>query len=167
MYTHPIQQNMASRFAFTFAVLFIAWLSLTMSLKQQELIAGALVSLLVAAFVRKNFIMGKISAKFSPKRWHYFIAFLFNLLWQEIKAHLLLILIILYPKNIIPQVVKTRSGMRSSAGLTALANAITMTPGTLTLDVKKQELLVHCITKMPASQIAGKSEPLLHEVVRK
>jgi len=69
-------------------------------------------------------------------------------IWAELKAHATVIYRILHPQMPIkPGIVQVPTELRSDFGITGLANAITMTPGTLSVDVneEKPSLYVHWI----------------------
>jgi multicomponent Na+:H+ antiporter subunit E len=86
--------------------------------------------------------------KFQPKRWAYLLAYLPAYIWAEIKAHTDVIYRILHPKMPIkPGIVKISTDLRTDFGITGLANAITMTPGTLSVEVNEEEpsLYIHWI----------------------
>ena len=158
---------MAGRFILTFALLFAAWIAFTGTIIEQELIIGMLASLIVTIIVFRNFIKGKARSKINPIRWVFFIAFLINLLFREITAHLKLIAIILSPRlKIKPEIVEVETNLENEGGTTALANSVTLTPGTLTLDTKENSLEIHCITKTPEKKIFGRSARLLRGVVK-
>ena len=56
-----------------------------------------------------------------------------------------------------PGIVKVKSTLQSDLGLTFLANSITLTPGTLTVDIIGNELYIHWInvlTDDPEQQTA-------------
>ncbi|MBQ2953642.1 MAG: Na+/H+ antiporter subunit E [Clostridia bacterium] len=44
-----------------------------------------------------------------------------------------------------PEVTSFRTKLRTDAGKVVLANSITMTPGTITIDVQEDEFLIHCL----------------------
>ncbi len=44
-----------------------------------------------------------------------------------------------------PEVTSFRTKLRTDAGKVVLANSITMTPGTITIDVQGDEVLIHCL----------------------
>lgn len=44
-----------------------------------------------------------------------------------------------------PEVTSFKTKLRTDAGKVILANSITMTPGTLTVDVQEDEFLIHCL----------------------
>ena len=50
------------------------------------------------------------------------------------------------PKLVIePEVTSFRTKLRTDAGKVVLANSITMTPGTITIDIQEDEFLIHCL----------------------
>ncbi|MDA0979005.1 MAG: Na+/H+ antiporter subunit E [Proteobacteria bacterium] len=52
-----------------------------------------------------------------------------------------------------PVVVRLKTGVREELGQTILGNSITLSPGTVTLDIHEQELLVHCIDRRSAEAL--------------
>lgn len=132
----------------TFLCVWAVWIVLTASLDPQELAVGAVVSLLVAVLSYDLLFHGKVSEKLHPKRWAYAIAYVPAYIWAEIKAHADVIYRILHPRMPIrPGIVQVPTNLRTDFGITGLANAITMTPGTLSVEVREEEpsLYVHWI----------------------
>lgn len=131
-----------------FVCLWLAWIWLTGSLDPQELTVGAICAALVAAISYELLFRGPMREKFQPKRWAYLLAYLPAYIWAEIKAHTDVIYRILHPKMPIkPGIVKISTDLRTDFGITGLANAITMTPGTLSVEVNEEEpsLYIHWI----------------------
>jgi len=51
--------------------------------------------------------------------------------------------------------------------LTILANSITLTPGTMTVDIKGNQLLIHCLNKMYSNGLSDMHlEKMLFEIER-
>jgi multicomponent Na+:H+ antiporter subunit E len=72
--------------------------------------------------------------------------YLLYFLWQLIKANLDVAMRVLSPSlPINPGIVRVRTGLKSSLGKLVLANSITLTPGTLTLDSEGDSLYIHWI----------------------
>lgn len=149
------------------------WIVLTASLDPQELAVGAVVSLLVAVLSYNILFQGKISKKLNPKRLAYAIAYVPAYIWAEIKAHADVIYRILHPRMPIrPGIVKVPTNLRTDFGITGLANAITMTPGTLSVEVKEEDpsLYVHWINvkvvepDKTSAEIAGPFERFLRRI---
>ena len=69
-----------------------------------------------------------------------------------------------------PGIVKVKTSLKSDEAKTFLANSITLTPGTLTVDIDGQDFYVHWIninTEDPArrsAEICGRFEPLLRRI---
>ena len=138
----------AGKLIVTFVFLFLAWIVLTASLNVQELLVGAICAGFVAAISYKLLIKGRLRNKFEPKRWAYGIAYFPAYVWAEIKSHADVIYRILHPKMPIkPGIVKVPTDLKTDFGITGLANSITMTPGTLSVEVDEEKscLYVHWI----------------------
>jgi multicomponent Na+:H+ antiporter subunit E len=81
---------------------------------------------------------------FHPQRVIFFIIYLPALLWEIIKSNIDVAYRVLHPRMPInPGIVRVPVSLQSPYGKTLLANSITLTPGTLTLDVKEQNFYVH------------------------
>lgn len=79
----------------------------------------------------------------------------FWLLGQIFKSNLAMVPIILKRRPpISPQVVRVPAGKAGALGLVTYANSITMTPGTVTLEVSDDELVVHALTDETAAELA-------------
>jgi multicomponent Na+:H+ antiporter subunit E len=76
------------------------------------------------------------------------------LLVEIVKSSLEVVRIVLNPKlPISPTVVEIEAKPEDEIGQVILANSITLTPGTVTLDVFNNRLLVHCVTREGAQTI--------------
>ena len=125
----------------TFVVCFLFWIVLDFSFKVEELVAGVVVSLAVALFSARFFIHEKAGWFFNPVK-------LFNLLFywicifpvELIKANVdMAKRCFTGCTNINPGIVKIPVDMKSDYGQAALANSITLTPGTITLDIAEED----------------------------
>jgi len=76
------------------------------------------------------------------------VVFFPYLLWEITKANVLFAYIVLHPSlPIDPRVERVDAAVGTGGSVTALANTITLTPGTLTLDASGRTLLVHSMTE--------------------
>lgn len=90
---------------------------------------------------------------YSPKReWQIarrlprIIGYFFYLVGEVFKSAFAVIKLIWSPSMVIePEVTSFRTKLRTDAGKVVLANSITMTPGTITIDVQENEFLIHCL----------------------
>ena len=134
-----------SRFLFTFIILFLIWLGFTTSLATSELITGAVISLIITSFVYKTFTDYGMKF-FSPMRVVYIIQYLIVFLIALIKANLDVARRVIDPKlPINPGIVKYDTKLKSRTAKVILANSITLTPGTLTVDIIDDALYIHWI----------------------
>lgn len=66
--------------------------------------------------------------------------------------------IVLSPKlNISPSIVTINTKLKSELNKTILANSITLTPGTLTLNMNEDKLIVHCLDIESANGLVNNS----------
>lgn len=117
----------------------------------QELLVGGISAAFVSGISYELFTRDP-GSMMNPKKWGYLIAYIPAYIWQEIKSHLNVAYRILHPSlPLKPAIVRLPTELKSDVGLTALANSITMTPGTLTVNINpeeegKSELYVHWIS---------------------
>lgn len=132
----------------TAIVCYIFWLVITGQIAAiftgdaswQVLAAGGVVSILTALFTARFFIHKKAFYLFNPKRFFaglYYCLFAFP--WELLKANIDVAFRALSPKKRInPGIVKIKTDLESEYALSALANSITLTPGTITLDIVEE-----------------------------
>jgi len=72
--------------------------------------------------------------------------YIFILFWEIIKANFDVAFRVVHPSlPINPGVVIIKTNLKSDLAKTILANSITLTPGTFTLDIQEDRLLIHWI----------------------
>lgn len=127
----------------------IVWLLLTGTLDSQELAAGALVVAVVAMLARgKAHILNGVRWSILLPAW--ILAYLGYFAIALIKSNFDLARRVLSPSlPLRPGVVQVRTELTSSLGRLLLANSITLTPGTLTVDVEDDLLTIHWIDCPP------------------
>lgn len=101
----------------------------------------------LTALVFGNVMAVRPSMLLDPVRWFWFIIYVPVFLYYCVKANLQVVYLVLHPKMPIrPGIVKVHTGLKSEVGVTALANSITLTPGTLTVDAGGGDIYVHWIS---------------------
>lgn len=125
----------------TFIVCFAFWVLLTWSFEIQELAAGAVVSLAVALFAGRFFVHAKSFWFFNPvKLVNLLIYVLFIFPVELVKANWDVAKRCFGGcKNVNPGIVKIPVDLQSDYGQSMLANSITLTPGTITMDIAEEE----------------------------
>ncbi len=132
-------------FLYLFILLCLIWLALTSSIQSEELITGGGVSLILAIILARFYKELELP-NLSIKRFIFFLIYLLVLFWEIIKANFDVAYRVLHPKMPIkPGIVIIKTKLKSNIGKMALANSITLTPGTFTLDIKDDKLLIHWI----------------------
>jgi len=81
-----------------------------------------------------------------PQRYFWFLIYIIILIWECIKANFDVAYRVLHPAMPIkPGIVKIKLELQSEFARAMLANSITMTPGTITVDIVGDDLFVHWI----------------------
>lgn len=142
------------RYLRTASVMFLFWLALSGEFTALLLLSGAAAALLVAALARP--CEGARPVHAAPGFIVRFLAYLPWLFWQIVLANLDLAYRALHPgKPIDPRIIKIKNPCRTAAGLAVLANSITLTPGTVTLDADDRELVIHAVSAEAAAALLG------------
>jgi multicomponent Na+:H+ antiporter subunit E len=82
----------------------------------------------------------------SPKRFVFFLWYIIILFFEIIKANFDVASRVIRPSlPINPGVVIIQTKLKSDIAKTILANSITLTPGTFTLDIQEDRMLIHWI----------------------
>ena len=125
-----------------FVISFVFWLLLTWPVSPidgQLMIGDIAIGVLVAAFVAlvmHEIIRVGFIRLVNPQSWFWLVIFTFVFFYYVIKGGLDVAWRVLHPAMPIrPGIVRVRSVLTSETGRTALANSITLTPGTLTMDI--------------------------------
>ena len=135
----------AKGFIWLLVVTFILWLALTSKLDWQELISGIVVCLIISFFGAR--IYSKLGLPpLTLKGILFSLVYIIVLLWEIIKANFDVAYRVIHPKMPIkPGIVVIETRLKSDIAKMILANSITLTPGTFTLDVIGDKLLIHWI----------------------
>jgi len=82
------------------------------------------------------------------------------LLWQIVIASLQVAYVVLHPKcPIDPAVLRFKTRLGNTSSKVILGNSITLTPGTITLEIEKDEFLVHSLMDISYSGIIDGTLP--------
>jgi len=132
-------------FIYLFVILIAIWLMLTSSFHWQELIVGASISLVLGLILAKRYSSLGLPP-ISIKRIIYSIIYILVLLKEIVVANFDVAYRVIHPKMPIkPGIVVIETDLKQNFAKLILANSITLTPGTFTLDIKDDKLLIHWI----------------------
>ncbi len=143
-------------------ILFIFWVLLNNSFEVLNLLIGAgLAVLLSLLFCRSCNVFGEV--KITPAAFIYTFIYLFVFLGELIKSNLDVARRVLSPSlPIRPGIVEVKTTLQSPMARMILANSITLTPGTLTVDIQGDHLFIHWIEVKTADQ-----QQATEQIVRK
>jgi multicomponent Na+:H+ antiporter subunit E len=158
------------RYLALFILTFLFWLLLTFNLSPANLIAGAAAALITSLLFAKHFL-GNVVKFIQPFRYFWLLVYLVIFTWECIKANFDVAYRVLHPSMPIrPGIVKVKLDLKSDFARTMLANSITMTPGTISVDIIGDELFVHWIyvkSEDPAEysrKISGRFEKYIKKI---
>jgi multicomponent Na+:H+ antiporter subunit E len=133
--------------AFVLSVLLLLsiWVLMIDDISNQEIGVGLGVSVLLSLlFARHSKILQDF--KLNPKAIGYFFIFLCVFFYELIKSNIDVAFRVINPKlPINPGIVRVKTKLKSRLGRLMLANSITLTPGTLTLETKGDVFYIHWI----------------------
>lgn len=138
---------MKKSYIILFILSLLVWSFLTWSLDLPHLIIGILVSGFVSFMTGDMFVKRPHLLK-NPMRYLWFLYYIPIFIWECIKANIDVAYRVSHPKlPINPGIVKVKTLLKSDTGLTFLANSITLTPGTMSVDIDPEKgfLYIHWI----------------------
>ena len=128
-----------------FILAFIFWMLLTFNITISNIIVG-LAAALITTLVFGKYFINKVGAFLQPQRYFWLIVYLFIFTWECIKANFDVAYRVLHPAMPIkPGIVKVKLGIKGDFAKMMLANSITMTPGTISVDIIDDYIYVHWI----------------------
>jgi multicomponent Na+:H+ antiporter subunit E len=145
------------RIILTTSYLMVGWILFTGTFALFSLLLGLIFSLCIALLTYNIFIEEKEVARRTllPRIYLLFIyigVLVFKIYLASFKMALAII-----TTNINPRIVHFRTRLKSELARVILANSITLTPGTLTLDLDEDHLIVHWLNaKTTHSHYAGR-----------
>ena len=151
------------------------WFALTDIKDVEEVIAGLVLSLIVSIIAGHFLITAENNRPLFSKIINS-VKYFFVFIWEMIKANVHVAYIVLHPMlPIKPGIVKAKTNLKKDSSRTILCNSITLTPGTMTVDINPEcnDVYIHWIdvvSKDPnddienTKKIVEKFEKILTEV---
>jgi len=144
----------------TTVVLLVIWIFLTLSLDPQELVLGFAVSVIIASATGGCFT-GNLFRLLHPGRFLAATGYVLYFLGQMVMANLDVIFRVLKPVvPVKPGIVKARLTLKNPRARTIVANSITLTPGTLTMDIMGDDIFVHWIS-LPDGDVHAETQKMV------
>jgi multicomponent Na+:H+ antiporter subunit E len=132
-------------FIVTFLILLSVWILLNNSAAADVLISGGIIALLLAMLNSKqHHLFGDL--KLTPKSLVYTVMYFIVFFIELVKSNIDVTLRVISPKlPINPGIVEVKTTLKSKYARMILANSITLTPGTLTVEVADDSFFIHWI----------------------
>lgn len=144
----------ALRYAGPSLLLLAFWLAMTGRFDGERLLVGVVVVALVLGFNRELILRHGEARVLGLARLPRLFTYLCQLMIDVIKANLHVAYVVLHPRlPIQPCMVILRTVLQDDVTRTMLANSITLTPGTLTVDLEGDRFLVHGLTRVAAASV--------------
>jgi multicomponent Na+:H+ antiporter subunit E len=147
------------------AALLALWVLLSGKLDAAHLSAGAAAALLIGVSTGRLWSLPPAIGPatrhpFQGLRWLRAMAYVPWLMWEIAISGVQVAFVVLHPRMpITPRLLRVRARLPHTLASLTLANSITLTPGTVTLDVEGDEFLVHALTPASARAVElGQSE---------
>jgi multicomponent Na+:H+ antiporter subunit E len=135
--------------------LLIFWLAITGSLKPVDVALGVVFSVLLGVWAAR-FLWAEDAPVLTLRQTGRFVLYFGRLLWDIVVAAVQVAEVVLDPRMpIAPVIIAHRTSFSRDVSRVAFANSITLTPGTLTVDVDGNTFYIHCIDERFADDIAS------------
>lgn len=140
-----------------FLLFFVLWIIFNGAFTLEIALFGIGISALIYAFICK-FMDFSIKRDLELcKRFFVFIYYSLVLIWEIIKANVVMAryIIIKQEHELHPVIFKIKTRLKSRVCRVLLANSITLTPGTITISLKEDELIIHAVDESLAIEDDG------------
>jgi multicomponent Na+:H+ antiporter subunit E len=154
------------RYIYTFLIMLGFWVVLSGKFDPFHLTLGVISSALVS-FLSADVFMYAPDSRNKLKIGGRFLLYIPWLLYQIVLSTLHVAHLALHPKvkeQIDPTIVTFKTTLKSNIAKVALANSITLTPGTITVRIEDQVFHVHAISRKAAAGLPGEMEQRLADV---
>ena len=133
---------------FIACLLLVFWLLISGDFDWQHVATGIILSVLLTVFWNQLTIHERGVTRFTWRQIRIFLRYFIFLALEIIKANFVVAFIVLNPKmEISPGMIVLKVTLKKDLPRVFYANSITMTPGTISVDLEGDRLLVHGMTR--------------------
>ena len=133
---------------FIFCLLMVFWLLISASADWQHILVGAIFSTILTVFWSNLTIAGEFRTEFTLKQVYLLIKYFIALIIEIVLANITVAIIVLNPRlPISPGMVIMRCDLERSLVRVLYVNSITLCPGTITVELEDNLLIVHAFTR--------------------
>jgi len=160
----------SSGFISLWVVLIFIWIASNSSFAIESVTVGVVIAAVLAyKFGSKTDVWQSITL--SPARFYHFIRYTGRFIIELVRANINMLRYVYSPRiDITPGIVRIRTKLKSPIGRLALVNSIALTPGSLVMDIKGEDIFIHWLDVKTTdldeatSMIAGPFEEHLEKV---
>lgn len=144
---------------------FLVWIIFNGAVTTEIVLFGVAIALLVFAFVCKFMDYSIRKELLLLRRSGYFLYYILVLIAEILRANLAVSRLVLSQREVVePVIITFRTDLKSRMTRLILANSITLTPGTITVSLHGDRLVVHCLDK---SMSEGMDDSIFVHMLRK
>jgi len=146
-------------FLVAFGILFALWLVLSGHFDPFHISLGIICTALVA-FLSHDLLFPDIKWREGSRVFFRFLGYLPWLFYQILVANLHVAKMVLHPRMPIdPRMIQFKTKLMDDLAMSTLGNSITLTPGTITVDIREGEFFVHALTQKATDDLlSGRME---------
>lgn len=131
-----------------FFLMLAFWLLVSNSVHWQHIFTGVIIAFITTLLWNQITSEEVGKTKITVRQIYLFILYFICLVWEIIKANFVVAGIVLNPKlPISPGVITMKIDLKKDLTRVLFVNSITLTPGTVTVDLEGDRLIVHGITR--------------------
>ena len=162
-------KRFGAKFILSFVILFLLWIIFSGRFDGFHIIMGLIASAIVATF-SGDLMFTSQEPRGIFQLWFRLFAYIPWLIYQIFLANLQVMYLVFHPNMmelINPQIIEFDSELKSDYARTTFANSITLTPGTITVNVTVLgRFSVHCINDKSGQSLPGDMETKIVKVFR-
>lgn len=152
-----MEVSLLNNFIFTFLSLFLIWSALSYPLTNQEIIFGLILSLFISILTQ---YYNQRSKSFKIKSLYHLIKYFIVFLIELVKANFNMARIVITPSlPISPKIYEVKTELKSNIAKALLANSITLTPGTISVDLEDDTIYIHVVEGTKVDDVEGLKGP--------
>lgn len=146
-------------------IFFLLWIIFNGKVTIEIVLFGVVISAVMYAFICRFMDYSIKKDIGAVKKIFLGLQYILVLIWEILKANIHVIRFILSSKyEIEPVLIRFKTDLKTDGARAVLANSITLTPGTITVSLEKNEYVVHCLDKDLAE---GVEESVFVKLLRK
>ena len=162
-------KRFGATFILSFVILFFVWIVFSGRFDGFHIFMGLVASAIVASF-SGDLMFPSRESRGIFMLWLRWIAYIPWLIYQIFLANLHVMYLVFHPRMrelINPKIIRFDSELKSGYARTTFANSITLTPGTITVNVTALgRFSVHCIDDKSARSLPGEMEKRILKVFK-